>query len=112
MSPGPLSIRITNESPHVIVELSGYLNGSTYHLLAVQLQPRLSEDRAFTIDLERVTFIDSDGVQALLEADEKLKREGRRLVLRNVPTTVTHTLALFGLQDHFEVDGEAAPQGE
>ena len=49
------------------------------------------------LDLRDVTFMDSQGVSALVDAHRALARQGARLVLADAPVRVSRLLELTGL---------------
>ena len=61
------------------------------------------------LDLERVTFVDSTGIAALLVARQELLDEMRRLHLRRPSPRVTKVLAIMGLAAIFGLDPGAPP---
>ena len=60
------------------------------------------------LDLARVTFIDSTGLSALIDAQRSVRRDGLRLRLHHVPPAVARVVELTSLTELFEVV-EAAP---
>lgn len=51
------------------------------------------------IDLSALSFIDSTGIQALLQGESDLARRGGRLVLRDPPEAITRLLSICGLAE-------------
>ena len=56
-------------------------------------------DRLVVVDLAEVTFLDSSGISALVQAQLALTGEGRRLVVRNATAMVSRVLDLTGAGD-------------
>src|SRR5690349_5834290 len=56
------------------------------------------------VNLAAVTFIDSSGIHALIDADRALRALGGRLHLVEPSTVVEHVLELTGLSWFFAVD--------
>ena len=54
------------------------------------------------VDLSRVTFMDSTGLNAFCDADREGRALGVPLVLIGVPDGVRRVLDITGLWDHFE----------
>jgi anti-anti-sigma factor len=54
------------------------------------------------VDLSSVPFVDSKGLEALLDATEEMGRGGRALKLCSVDKTVRQVLELTGLVNQFE----------
>jgi anti-anti-sigma factor len=55
------------------------------------------------IDCSGVTFIDSSGLRALLEAEQRLRAEDRRLVLVDPSAVVVRLLEITGTLASFEI---------
>ena len=55
------------------------------------------------IDFERLTFLDSSGLAALLAARDVADEHGIRLELRRVPASVRRVFEITGTLDRFEV---------
>ncbi|MET0729518.1 MAG: STAS domain-containing protein [Acidimicrobiales bacterium] len=51
------------------------------------------------VDVSRVSFIDSRGLSALIEARGRLAAEGARLDVVNVPTRILHLMRVAGIAD-------------
>ena len=54
------------------------------------------------LDLSRLTFMDSSGLQLLVVTRDEAARRGIRFSLNRGPAIVTRALELTGLQDRFE----------
>jgi len=54
------------------------------------------------VDLSAVPFVDSKGLEALLDATEEMARGGRALKLCSIDRTVRQVLELTGLVNQFE----------
>jgi anti-sigma B factor antagonist len=105
---GLLYIRARNEKGAWTLELDGELDASTAQLLEQQL--RLAEGAAahtITVDLRGLDFMDSSGVRALLDAQDRIRPGG---CLRILPgpravhkvfrmTGTEGTLPFHGLHD-------------
>jgi anti-anti-sigma factor len=61
------------------------------------------------LDLEGLTFMDSSGVQMVIEADRSLRDEGRELVILRAPKHVRRLLELCGLTEILHLS-EAGPR--
>jgi anti-sigma B factor antagonist len=56
-----------------------------------------------TLDLSGIEFIDSSGLNALLQAHRELDSRGRALVLRRTPEHLSRLLELAGLRQVFTI---------
>lgn len=60
------------------------------------------------IDLSSLTFLDSTGLRTIVTADQRARRDGRRLVVRKGPATVHRVFTITRLDERLEMvdDGE------
>jgi anti-sigma B factor antagonist len=86
----------------LLIELSGELEMSTAPRLRAVLTG-LPADHAVVLDLSRVTFCDSSGLNALLVGHRHLANADGRLVLRDPPPRIRAMLELTGLDEVFGV---------
>jgi anti-sigma B factor antagonist len=77
----------TNTSPEIMTDFEASLNGIT----------------DLVIDLEKLEYISSAGVRALLYAYKVMKKQGK-LVFRNVSQAVKDVLTVVGLLDFFTIE--------
>jgi anti-sigma B factor antagonist len=95
---GPFSIRTDQGADVAVVTASGEIDISTADGFGLELERALSSDaRSVVLDLERVSFIDSTGLTALLKAIEQ--SNGRLRVVRSLSGAVERTLEVSGLMD-------------
>jgi anti-sigma B factor antagonist len=59
-----------------------------------------------TVDLSRVTYMDSSGLATLLEATGKARKQGTRLLLRGLQGQVCYFFKLSHLRRLFEIEEE------
>ena len=109
MSDDPTSVSFRVNSDDVdgasIVVIEGELDLASASQF-VELMSGLSSERVPVIlDLSSVTFVDSSGVRALLDAERIVADKGRRLALLRPGVAVTRLLELVDLRSRFtEVD--------
>jgi anti-anti-sigma factor len=90
--------------PSVVV-LRGDLDMATAPAVAVTVASRLRAGcRHLTIDLSDVTFMDSQGLNALLKAHAALAAEGGELRLRAPSKAASSTLRLAALDRLLPID--------
>jgi anti-sigma B factor antagonist len=66
-----------------------------------------------TIDLSGVSFMDSSGLQALVEISARAEEHGGRLVLRSVPRSAQRLFDITGLRGLWDEDeATSAPAQE
>lgn len=99
---GALRVRVFRPGDGVVVvNVGGELDLAARHFLAEPVRQRLVGTAGMVVlDLSRVTFINSDGVCALLEASQLAKARHKELVLVSSPV-VDRLLRLLGLTDRF-----------
>ena len=100
--PPPFTCSCTNGGPGAArVQVGGELDIAT----APQLERTLDASQAqlVVVDLREVTFLDSSGLHAIINAAIRARQDGRRLVLVRVPSNVKRILTLTGISDHVEI---------
>jgi anti-sigma B factor antagonist len=104
-----LSITARRTGAGTVLELHGELDLRTVPKLRLHLTEALQcHAGAVVVDLVDVTFIDSTGLAALLNALRRLTRAGRRLVLACAEGPVWRMLCLTRLDGTFAVHESAA----
>lgn len=90
---------------HVV--LNGELDLSTIARLEQELT-RVEGERPETIalDLRRLSFLDSSGLRVVVSADQRARREGRRLVVVRGPETVQRVFSITHLDKQLELVDE------
>ena len=79
------------------------LSGEIDSFTAPELATRLGEDGIAVIELSEVTFIDSSGLRALVEAHQRRLEAGSSLTLRSPSAAVQRLLEISGLHGHLDV---------
>ena len=82
-----------------VLVLSGEIDSYTAPLLA----ERLADPAVEVVDLAAITFIDSTGLRALLQADRSKRDDGARFELRSPSAPVQRLLEISGLAGHFNM---------
>src|ERR1700737_1083380 len=94
------------------VRAAGELDIATVpHLERTLREPQL-QARLVVLDLRELTFMDSFGVHAIVNAGTRARQAGSRLVLLRGPPNVDRVFTLTGCSDEFEIgdlDPEAPP---
>ena len=87
----------------VWIHAGGELDPST----APQLESRLREAqvgaRLVVLDLRELTFLDSRGVQVIMDAGIRLRREGARMIVVRAPRQVDKVFMLLGVTGDVEI---------
>lgn len=98
-------LRRQSEAPPATFSLVGDVDLRTAE--AIRGAASLARDRGWSelwLDLRDVTFMDSQGLSALVDARRSLQATDAALVLRNVPANVRTLLSVTGLDQVFVVD--------
>jgi anti-anti-sigma factor len=97
---GPLQFELEAivESPRATLLLAGELDAATVSQLEVALdQIENAGAEQLIIDLERLTFIDSTGVQTLVACERRFNGHGPELLIRRPNGDVARIFTLVGL---------------
>jgi anti-anti-sigma factor len=99
-----LSLSASNQDGHgrVVVRVSGKLD----MLTAPELTAYLAgfDGANLTVDLANLSFLDSRGIAALVEAHTRLEEHGARLTLRDLPPLPRRTLEIAGLDTYLHLE--------
>ena len=99
-----LTTQITDNDACLRVTLTGEIDAETGASLrdaVASFDPR--RHQSIELDLSAVTFVDSSGIGALVQARRVAEKGGARIVLVNPSHTVVRVLALVGLEGYFAV---------
>lgn len=89
------------------VQLSGELDRHSVDALESAMMKVLAEDALWVFDLERVTFVDSPGVDILRRWQERLHKLGMKVLLARPSEAVARVLHASALTTSFEhLEGE------
>ena len=101
-TPAPLDVRRVDHPLGVVLTLGGELDLATVPVLQEQLDDAMRGKAAVVIDLSRLEFIDSSGLDLLVRAERHQRDAGAQLVLVRGPRAVHRVFALTSLDSHFE----------
>jgi anti-anti-sigma factor len=106
-----LSVDLTFVQDRVVVTVRGELDVATNPLLRAALAELVAAPGVpcVVVDLGGVTFIDSAGVHALVEASRRLRGRGGELVLSGVKAGAFKVLDVCGLTSVFRSTDDLAP---
>ena len=91
------------------VAVAGEVDAYTAPEMRAHLLGALRQHQTLTVDLSAVSFMDSQGLAALLSARQEAESHGRSLRLEAVPHRVLKLLQLTGLDTMFTIDSTATP---
>jgi anti-anti-sigma factor len=97
-----LDVRRVDHPLGVVLTLAGELDLGTVPVLQERLDQAMRGKAAVVIDLSRLRFIDSSGLDLLVRAERQLRDSGVQLVLVRGPRAVHRIFALTSLDSHFE----------
>ena len=90
------------------MRVSGELDIATASRLAHTLHESWLQARRVVLDLHDVSFIDSSGVHAIVEASVRAREDHRQLVLVRVPPHVLRVFTLTDRSDQVEIGADPA----
>lgn len=108
---GGLAIESVRDRELHLITLTGELDLATVGQLAQELsRVEASDANGILLDLERLQFIDSIGMHAVIRLSARVDRQGKSLLIRRGPDNVHRSFELCGLTSrlHF-VDAEWVP---
>jgi anti-anti-sigma factor len=87
-----------SEPPRTTLRLAGELDSATVPQLEVAFERAVqTDDEEIVVDLERLTFIDSTGLQAFVAAHRRFDGDGPSLLVRRPSNEVARVFTLVGL---------------
>jgi anti-anti-sigma factor len=95
-----LTITVVPGTPH-LVKLLGELDLASAPELRSQLRPL---DGDLEVDLAGLTFLDSSGMNALVDVHRDRDARGHRLVIRGASGIVLRALTITGLTEFFDLE--------
>jgi len=98
---------IDGRGGEVTVAISGECDLATHDDLAAALVGALSRSDTVTADVSGVTFLDSSGLHALIEAYRAAAAGGKHLYLTGAVGVVAEVLSLTGIDDLLRRDTDA-----
>ncbi len=108
--PARLDVRRVDHPLGVVLTLAGELDLATVPVLQERLDQVICAKAAVIIDLSRLRFIDSSGLDLLVRAERQLRDSGPQLVLVRGPRAVHRVFELTSLDSHFDFcDPQARP---
>lgn len=104
-TPARLDVRRVDHPLGVVLTLAGELVLATVSVLQERLDHAMRGKAAVVIDLSRLRFIDSSGLEMLVGAERQLRESGVQLVLVRGPRAVHRLFELTRLDSRFEFCG-------
>jgi anti-sigma B factor antagonist len=105
-----LNLRITSEPGNnggLLLHVQGEVDLSTVDLLDEAMTDAIDQGaEPVVVDLREVAFMDSTGLRAMLRARNRAHEQGGSMKLLSPSHAVSRLLALSGVEDVFDFDGE------
>jgi anti-anti-sigma factor len=109
-SPGPWGCTAARERDGAIrVAVAGEVDLAVAGALREVLKRALAEGASVIVDLRELVFMDSSGIHALADADQRAREFGKRLVIAHPAPSVLRILELTGLNRVLEIIDGAGP---
>jgi len=100
--PPEFAIAVSRTGRRAVLALSGEFDLSVETEMTATLESVVSTGRSIVVlDLRALTFIDSTGIRALIEAQRRCATAHCPLYLVSGPPEVRHVLALCGVEERF-----------
>ena len=113
LSKGPLRVRSERGSHCHVVEVEGELDLSSLELLDQEVGRVMATDAsAIVLDLSRLEFIDSSGIQLLLQLELKSRNNGHRMRMVRGSSAVQRLLELSGADEMLPFGIKTGPSGK
>ena len=97
----------TKDSAEVVV-VRGDVDLATVGALRGELTGALGRGEKVVLDLREVSFMDTQGLAAVIEAEQASAASGTRLVVVRAPETVHRLFDMIGLSDRLTVVDDPA----
>ena len=95
-------MKVTHSDSEAVLTVTGDINMTTSpRMRAALIDVASGRPEEVVVDLEGVTYIDSSGIATLVEALQRARREGRRLVLRGLRESIRAVFRLARLDEVF-----------
>jgi anti-sigma B factor antagonist len=105
-SPGEWRTPFSAESRDGALVVAGEIDTATAPAFEAAMADHLLDHGGLVVDLAAVSFMDSTGLSALVEAQRRA--EGERIVLRGASPMIRRLLEITGLHDVFELEPPSA----
>lgn len=104
MSEPNTRLEITANGSELVVR--GEIDAHVASMLATHLDPLPGADGDVLVDMSGVEFVDSSGLRVFIDAHQRARAAGRRMVIVQPSRAVTRLLEISGLEDHLDVQSD------
>jgi anti-sigma B factor antagonist len=102
------SVNVSSENSTEFVVVHGDVDLATVGVLRAQLTAALERGEKVVLDLREVTFMDTQGLAAVIEAQQASAASGTRFVVVRAPATVHRLFDMIGLSERLTVVDDPA----
>jgi anti-anti-sigma factor len=99
---------VSSEGSTEIVAVTGDVDLATVDVLRAQLTSALQRGAKVVLDLRNVSFMDTQGLAAVIEAEKSSSESGTRFIVVRAPATVHRLFDMIGLTDRLTVVDDPA----
>lgn len=100
--PSDLKLEVESFPSGTVVRCSGRITASTTRALSDQVHPLVSGTKSVTIDMAKITYLDSSGLGAVVQLWTTAQRCGCAFKLTNVSPRIKDLLGLANLASMLE----------
>lgn len=83
-------------SDKLVISLAGRLDTRTAPDFQIELEPELNTPQNLVLDFEKLEYISSVGLQALLKIEKRVKANGGTITLVHVSTAIHEVFEMTG----------------
>lgn len=99
---------MTAENSTEVVAVHGDVDLATVDVLRAQLTGAIERGEKVVLDLREVAFMDTQGLAAVIEAEQASAASGTRFVVVRAPATVHRLFEMIGLSERLTVVDDPA----
>ena len=97
------SVDVSSNNSTEIVAVRGDVDLATVDVLRAQLTGAIERGETVVLDLREVAFMDTQGLAAVIEAEQAASASGTRFVVVRAPATVHRLFDMIGLTERLTV---------
>ena len=97
------SVDVSSNNSTEIVAVRGDVDLATVDVLRAQLTGAIERGETVVLDLREVAFMDTQGLAAVIEAEQASAASGTRFVVVRAPATVHRLFDMIGLTERLTV---------
>jgi anti-sigma B factor antagonist len=102
------SVEVAETNGRLVVTVAGEVDLAASDVLRDELERHIADAETVVVDCTGITFIDSTGLRAFIDAARRAETAGARFRLAGVPATVTRIFDLAGITDLFTIHPDVA----